>query len=770
MALSAGTVSIAVKPDTAGFGNSLKSGVLGGTAGVGEGVGSLILGGLKKFAGPIAAVAAGFSVKKFVDESVHAFEDLAGSVKSMQRITGGSVEAVSGLRGAMQLAGVDTSNVTGAITIFSKKLGQAATDSKQTAAMNDLFGQSIKDANGHVKSMADLLPGLADKFKDMPNGAEKTALATQLFGRAGAQMIPVLNKGSEGMAELTQKAKDMGLVLDDAAMKSFGEARESARNFNGAIQGLKVSFGSDMLPVLDAFQNIMRNAVTPVLLATTKFIHEHRDAFLKLADTISGVGSSAMSGLGALLKPLGDAFKQLGPVFLTLAPQIMTLMSAFSPFGLIFKSLEPVLPSIIKLIADLATTLGGTLAGVLAEILPPITDVVKILVGTFGGIMVQLMPAIITLAQTLGGTLGDVIKLLAPVVVDLVKAVASLLPPLLPLIPQIINLAVSAIVPLVQAIFPLVAELLPPLIDLFKFLLPIVVKIAQILEAVLVVAIQIVINILKVIISVVTTVISWFANFIGAIAKAADAVFKWFGGLGDKIMGAIGAAGQWLFSVGQNLIQGLLDGVGSMWNAVSSWIGSLGSKIINGFKSLFGIHSPSTVFFDLGGNITQGLADGLNNGVGDITDAMGNVADAVTIPMVGTPATDVNSGGQSIMDVLTQDVGARNSMVKNLMAGGMSSAKALNWVDSKLGDPQAFLDKALSQTTFTNSAGQNMTASGTSFTEEFIKNAVIPALGSAFKMSNGSTIIYNAAPNDSISSEQKLVDAVQRAKLLGAIA
>lgn len=744
MALSAGTVSIAVKPDTANFGSSLKSGVLGGTAGVGEGVGSMILGGLKKFAGPIAAVAAGFSVKKFIDESVHAFEDLAGSVKTMQRISGGSVEQVSGLRGAMQLAGVQAENVTGAITIFSKKLGQAATDSKETAAMNKLFGESIKDANGHVKSMAELLPGLADRFKDMPNGAEKTALATQLFGRAGASMIPVLNKGSEGIAELTEKAKAMGLVIDDAAMKSFGEARESTRNFNAAIQGLKVSVGSDMLPVLEAFQNIMRNAVTPILLATTKFVHEHRDSFVKLAETISEFGKGATGGVMSFLKGLLEQFKPLGPVFAGLIPQLMQLHAAFSPVGLIFQSLQPVLPSLIETIVKLAVSIGTTLGQVLKEILPPITAVVQVLVGTLGDIFKQLMPAIITLADALGKTLGEVVKQLSPIVVLLVQAIAALLPPLMPLISQVIMLAVQAIVPLAMAIMPLITAILPVLVNLFKFIIPIVSNLAQILEAVLVVAIQVVINIFKVIVGVVTTVIGWFTSFVTAIANAAQKVQAWFGGLGQLILTAIGNAGSWLVDVGRNIMDGLWNGLKNAAGAIGNWFSDIAGSWIRQVKSTLGIKSPSTVFYEIGTNIGQGLANGISDSQSIVTDAVSNLGDATISAMsVGASSSasynpnEVSGGAKtaSWADAMTLK---RNELLNSLMSkNGYSFRDARQAVNATYGTIQQFNQQIQDR--------ENAERAGTY------------------------NIIYNAAPNDSISAEQKLVDAVNRAKQIGAV-
>jgi len=571
MALSAGTISLAVKPDTSKFGSDMKSGIMGKVGGVGESMGGAILGGLKKFAGPIAAVTAAFSVKHLVDDSVHAFEDLAGSVKGIQRVTGGTTEEVSKMRGAMQLAGVDVEAAGTSMTIFAKKLGLAGQDAKKTAAMNDLFGQSIKDAHGAIKPMSELLPGLADKFAKMPNGAEKTALATTLFGRAGTQMIPVLNKGSAGIAELTDKAEKMGLVLNDKAMKSFAESRESARNFNAAIQGVKVAIGQSLLPVLDAFQNMFRGIITPLLLATTGYLHEHQDGFIKAGEGVSEFGKKIGEYLAPIMKQAGAAFKQLGPVFQSLVPELLKLATSMSPVHTIFEALKPVLPALISLIVNLAVSLGGTLANVLKQILPSILQLSQILVGALSGIIVKLMPTIIKLAESLGSFLGKAIQTLAPVVVMLVNAVISLLPPLMPLIDAVISLAIEAFMPLLQAVMPLVQAILPILVDLLEFIIPIITGLAQVLIAILVPILKFVIDIFKNVAKWVTHAIGVFTDIIKFIPKVAEGFRIVFGKIGGFVSDAFNNA----VSLVKSGINFIIDQINHAIDALNSLAGGL---------------------------------------------------------------------------------------------------------------------------------------------------------------------------------------------------
>ena len=71
-------------------------------------------------------------------------------------------------------------------------------------------GITATDANTAMVQMADL-------FAAMPDGIQKTALATQIFGKAGLDLLPMLNLGSAGLAELQEKAGDYGKRMAELA-------------------------------------------------------------------------------------------------------------------------------------------------------------------------------------------------------------------------------------------------------------------------------------------------------------------------------------------------------------------------------------------------------------------------------------------------------------------------------------------------------------------------------------------------------------------------
>lgn len=98
-----------------------------------------------------------------------------------------------------------------------------------------------------------------------------------------------------------------------------------------------------------------------------------------------------------------------------------------------------------------------------------------------------------------------------------------------------------------------------------------------------------------------------------------------------KILSAIKSAFKnfSLFDIGKNLIQGLIDGVNNMIETAKNAVANVGNAVIDKVKNVLGIHSPSTVFAEIGGYIDQGLANGIAAAIPRVTAAMQGVVNAV---------------------------------------------------------------------------------------------------------------------------------------------
>lgn len=126
----------------------------------------------------------------------------------------------------------------------------------------------------------------------------------------------------------------------------------------------------------------------------------------------------------------------------------------------------------------------------------------------------------------------------------------------------------------------------------------------------------------------------------GAIKLAADKIGEFFAG----------AAG-WLYGVGKAIVQGLVNGIKDMVHAVSDAAGNIADAVKNKVKNLLGIHSPSKVFQDIGMNVTQGFVDGVTNSIGLAEKAMNGFSNAVMAPTVDINASGATPAGQNAAPV-----------------------------------------------------------------------------------------------------------------------
>lgn len=135
------------------------------------------------------------------------------------------------------------------MTHLAKVAEDAATGGKQSAAAFQAIGVAVTDANGHLRPTQDLLASVAEKFAGYADTAEKTAAAQAIFGKSGADLIPVLNElGEKGLAGVTAQAEQFGLVISKDAAKAANEFEDNIKKLALEGKGLAVAVTQQLLP------------------------------------------------------------------------------------------------------------------------------------------------------------------------------------------------------------------------------------------------------------------------------------------------------------------------------------------------------------------------------------------------------------------------------------------------------------------------------------------------------------------------------------------
>ena len=169
-------------------------------------------------------------------------------VKTSQRV-GIGIEALQKFQYAAALADISNDEFTLGLQLFSKKVVEAADGSKEAAGSFVQLGVQLKDNHGKIKTTDLLLLELSDKFKKMPDGVRKTALAIDLFGRSGARMIPFLNEGSLEIKNLGKELEDFGLVMGQDTAKAGEKFNDSLIKIKVILTGIKNIVGAKLLPL-----------------------------------------------------------------------------------------------------------------------------------------------------------------------------------------------------------------------------------------------------------------------------------------------------------------------------------------------------------------------------------------------------------------------------------------------------------------------------------------------------------------------------------------
>ncbi len=129
-------------------------------------------------------------------------------------------------------------------------------------------------------------------------------------------------------------------------------------------------------------------------------------------------------------------------------------------------------------------------------------------------------------------------------------------------------------------------------------------------------------------------IVNWISNawnnIITTVSNAGSTIWTDVLSIWTKVTGFL--SGINLFDIGKNIIQGMIDGVGSMADAVMEKIQSIGDGITDKIKDILGIHSPSRVMMEVGVYTGEGLAQGIESMQSRVAGASAGIADDVTTP------------------------------------------------------------------------------------------------------------------------------------------
>ena len=582
-----------------------------------------------------AATAAAVTVGKEFIEAANDVAAYGDEVDKTSQKLGISAQAYQEWDYVMQLAGTDMSSMTTGFKTLTNHIADATAGSEDAIAMFESIGISLTDLQN--MSTEDIFAATVAGLQEMEEGADRSALAVDLFGKSGQNMAALFNMTNEETEEAIALANEYGMVMSDDAVQASADYTDALTTLEKTFTGLKNNLMSQFLPSL-----------TTVM------------------DGLSAIFAGDETGITAIksgIEELVGNISAISPQLFELASAIVT--SLLAGFG-------PMLPSVVESIFSFINEALITLTGLLPQLMPVITtglqSVLSILLDSTPLIISSLLTLITDLVTWLAS--GDNITRFVNGLIELVGEIASqlsvVLPVILPALVQIITelasaltnadnigILVAAVLEVAAAIFVALVECVPVLIDFtIDTLLNLANIIADGLEFIMPYIISFATNALNTfknwgenvknaitnfINNVRTSITTWLTNLRTSFSTAFTTIQTKISEIVNKaknlvsnIITTISELPSKVISIGSNLVEGLWNGINNKITWVKNKIWGMGSQITSAIKSVFGIASPSKVFAEVGDFLAQGLGVGFESGMDDVESDMVDSMEGLT--------------------------------------------------------------------------------------------------------------------------------------------
>ena len=180
------------------------------------------------------------------------------AVKKLSGITGATAKETSELLAVANYMGVAMEDSAGAFAKFSKNVG-AAKEKMEVARAEGKLGTDIFSKLGYTlvdikgKNTVEVFKMIQERLRGMKDGAEKTRVEMELFGRTGYQMHAMLNMSAEQMDKVAERAKAMGLIIDDDTAAKSAKLNRELKDLENTGKRLAVSIGHELVPVFNDY-------------------------------------------------------------------------------------------------------------------------------------------------------------------------------------------------------------------------------------------------------------------------------------------------------------------------------------------------------------------------------------------------------------------------------------------------------------------------------------------------------------------------------------
>lgn len=525
------------------------------------------------------------STQTYADQTVYSISDIRNVTAQL------AANGVQGFDKLAEAAGNLNAVAGGNAETFSS-VGMVLT---QTAGAGKLTTENWNQ-------LADAIPGASGKLQEamLKNGAY-----TGNFRDA-------MEKGEISADEFNQAIMDLGMT--DAAK----EAATSTSTIEGAMGNLEASVVGVGTTILDQFKGPLTSGISMLAQGISG---------------LSGVFTGLVQTIGPILSQIGTTFQTafqpvVGMVQSQLLPALNPLMSALQNLG---NAIMPIIMAAIQTIAPVLSTIVSNIGQTMSVIATAVTPVIN----NIAALIQTVLPVIQSAFQSWGSAIQGVINAVFPFIQTIVTSVMN-----------VVNAIISTVLAAINGDWSGVWDGIQSIVS----------SVWDGIQSIVSGAINAVSGVISSVLSGISGIFSsvWngikgavssaWSGITSAVSSGVSSMMHFITSIPSRIMGVFSGAGSWLLSAGQNIIQGLINGITNAIGGAISAVKNAVGGIIDCAESLLGIASPSKVFDrEIGRMIPAGLGRGVSENERAATRPVEDMVNSLLPSSIVTPMPVVSS-------------------------------------------------------------------------------------------------------------------------------
>ncbi|MCK5057084.1 MAG: phage tail tape measure protein, partial [Candidatus Aminicenantes bacterium] len=249
-----------------------------------------------------AAAAAVLALKKIISTGIA----YGLQLDKISKQTAMTAEEFAKLSYAASQEHASIESLTKVIPILSKYMEYARQGMETYSREFDKMGVSVANAQGELRSTYDVLLDMSEYYKTAENKTQALAIATTLLGRRGAELIPLLKLGKDGINALGNELEQLGGVITSETAAAMKELDDKIMQAKTGLQGISIQLTAFFLPALKELAGTVTKDIKGLVVWAEK-LRDNKEALEEVKKAFTEGWQAAQDFVAFLIVGAGQA-------------------------------------------------------------------------------------------------------------------------------------------------------------------------------------------------------------------------------------------------------------------------------------------------------------------------------------------------------------------------------------------------------------------------------------------------------------------------------